>query len=145
MYYLQWHTSDPYEETAASDLFHEFHYDPPETLTTSQFDNVYQYVADVETDDLEELYAEWNRGSGRESSTFLELRYCDRCDSYINGREEGITHAAQNHGYDGLTESREPDYIHGERSMSVGDIVERNNQYYACAPIGWQELEQYDR
>lgn len=94
----------------------------------------------MDTDDLEELYAEWNRGSGRESRRFLDLRYCERCHTYIEGGDEAITHAAQNHGYDALHDLGEPDYIRGERSMSVGDIVERDDGYYACGPVGWHPI-----
>ena len=141
IHYLQWHRNDPYDQTEASELFHTFHHDPPDTLTNHQFDQLYERVTDVDTDDLEELYARWNRGSGRESRGFLELRYCERCETYIEGNDEAITHTAQNHGYDALHESGDPAYIRGERSLSVGDIVERDGQYYACASIGWQEIE----
>lgn len=124
VYYLQWHRSDPYQDLAASDLFHRFHADPPDTLTNRQFDQLYEKVTDVDTDDLEELYAEWNRGSGRESDRFRDLRYCEQCETYIKGGGEAVTHAAQNHGYDALHDPGEPEYILGERSMSVGDTVE---------------------
>lgn len=97
-------------------------------------------MAEVETNDLEELFAEWNAGSGRESDQFHDLRYCERCRSYIEGSGEAVTHAVQNHGYDAFHESSEPEYIRGERSMSVGDIVEHGDSYYACAPIHWREI-----
>ena len=95
----------------------------------------------VETENLEQVYAEWNRGSGRESDQFRNLRYCERCETYIGGSDEAVTHAAQNHDYDALHEPGEPDYVRGERSMSVGDIVERDEQYYVCVPMGWQDVE----
>lgn len=140
VYYLQWHVSEAQSQTDASELFHAFHHDPPDTLRDDTFDRLYEEVATVDTDDLETIFAEWNRGSGRESDRFQELRYCDRCSTYIDGHEEAVTHAAQNHGYDALHETDAPDYIRPERSLSVGDVVERDAQYYACAPIGWQEL-----
>lgn len=142
IYYLQWHVSTAgSRREEAADLFYTFHHDPPDTLEDDTFDRLYEEVATVDTDDLEQLFAEWNRGSGRESDQFQELRYCERCETYIDGHEEAVTHAAQNHGYDALTASSDPDYIRGERSLSVGDIVERDDRYYACAPVGWEELE----
>lgn len=140
IHYLQWHRSGPYRDEWASEMFHKYHHEPPTTLSSTTFAKLYETVSVVDTDDLEDIYAEWNRGSGSESPDFLDLRYCERCQSYVEGVEESITHAAQNHGYDALTDSGEPDYIRGERSMSVGDIVERDDQYYACAPIGWKEI-----
>ncbi len=50
---------------------------------------------------LEEIYAQWNAGSGRESRTFLS-RQC--------------------------------------RSLSVGDFVEVNAQWYVCASFGWNKV-----
>jgi hypothetical protein len=140
VHYLQWHRGEPERRTEASELFHRYHHDPPDALTVRQFGDLYEPVIAVETDELEQLYAAWNRGSGRESDRFLGLRYCERCTSYIEGSDEAVTHAAQNHGYDALHNPGEPDYIRGERSMSVGDIVERDGEYYACAPVGWQEI-----
>lgn len=141
VYYLQWHRTEPTADTQASDLFHEFHHDPPEILAESAFDELYAEVVTTETSDLEQLFAEWNRGSGRESDRFLDLRYCERCQTYIEGDGEAVTHAAQNHGYDALTDASDPAYVRGIRSLSVGDIVERDGRYNACAPIGWQEIE----
>lgn len=137
IYYLQWHRTEPTPDPQASDLFHEFHHDPPTVLTESAFDDLYAEVTETDTRDLEQLFAEWNRGSGRGSDQFQNLRYCERCQTYIEGSGEAVTHAAQNHGYDALTDPSEPAYIHGIRSLSVGDIVERDDTYYACAPIGW--------
>lgn len=62
---------------------------------------MYEEVVEVETDEFEELYAEWNRGGDRESEEFLRQA------------------------------------VH---SLSVGDIIEEDGEYYACLPIGWQEL-----
>lgn len=124
----------------ASDLFHAFHHDPPDTLEEDAFDRLYAEVAAVETDDLEQLFAEWNRGSGRESARFQEFRYCERCHTYIEGSGAAVTHAAQNHGYD-PDDLGAPDYLHGIRSLSVGDVVARDDAYYACAPVGWQDLD----
>ena len=101
LYYLRWGQRDHDYEAEASELFHEFHVDPPESIPESEFDRLYEEIGEVEVDDLEQLYAEWNRGSGQESREFLEQEV---------------------------------------RSLSVGDVVERDGEYYACAPIGWQEL-----
>lgn len=142
IYYLRW---DRPGDGAAQERFHDYHLETPDTLARSEFYQLYDRVIDVETKDLEQLYAEWNRGSGYESQEFLELRYCDRCESYIEGVDEGVTHAAQNHGYDAFADSSEPGYIRPERSMSIGDIVKQGEQYYLCASVGWQELTIEDR
>lgn len=99
VYYLQWDVDD-YGE--ANERFHQYHFDPPESLASSDFEQLYREVAEVDTYELEELYAEWNRGSGRESDTFLKQ---------------------------------------GVRSMSVGDIVEQEDDYYLCCSVGWDEIE----
>jgi hypothetical protein len=72
IHYLQWHRTDPEPNRRATDLFHEFHYDPPEQLAERDFEDLYAEVADVETADLNQLWREWNRGSGYESDAFLE-------------------------------------------------------------------------
>lgn len=56
------------------------------------------------------------------------------------GSDVAVTHAAQNHDYDALTGANDSDYVWGIRSLSVGDIVEREDTYYACAPISWNEF-----
>lgn len=140
IFYLEWHQEDQEHRDQAQDLFHEFHHDPPTALTEPVFDDLYEEVAGVETNDLEELFAEWNAGSGHESDLFTEMRYCEQCQSYIEGIDEATTHAVQNHGYDDFTNPGKPGYIRGIRSMSVGDAVEHGDTHYACAPIGWQEM-----
>lgn len=103
IYYLQW---DDEDNVDAQDRFHEYHLDTPDTLSYTEFDQLYDPVAEVETDDLEELYREWNRGSSYETKKFLSEQV---------------------------------------RSMSVGDIVERGDQYYMCASIGWDEISIEER
>jgi len=56
----------------------------------------------LKTTDYDQLWREWNRGSGYESEAFLSQR---------------------------------------TRSMSVGDVLERDGTYTAVAPVGWQEIE----
>lgn len=140
LYYLNW---DREEWGEASDLFHDAHIgDAPDGFTATEFDDLYRQVAeDVDVDRPEEAFAQWNRGSGYESDRFLELRYCSRCDGYIDGEGEAVTHAAQNHGYDSFAHGGEmPEYIRGERSLSVGDVVELDGAYYLCRSIGWEEV-----
>lgn len=138
IHYLQWHHREPFPKEEAGDLFYEFHYDPPDALSSTTFDDLYVEVTEVEERDLEEIYAGWNRGSGRESEQFLELRYCEWCKKYIDGVDKAVNHGIRDHGYYAPTDFRGFDYIHGIRSMSVGDIVERDQTYYACASIGWE-------
>lgn len=123
-------------------MFHDLHVgEPPAKLSDNAFGELYREVIDIDAEEPEQVWREWNRGSGRESEAFLELRYCDRCQSYIEGGGEAVTHAAQNHGYDAFTESGEPEYVRGERSMSVGDVVEIDGRYFMAVSIGWEEIE----
>ena len=141
IHYLQWHHREPIRKEDAVDLFYEFHYAPPESLSSTSFNDLYKEVAEVDETDLEEIYARWNRGSGRESEQFLELRYCEWCRDYIVGVEKAVNHGIRDHAYYAPTDFRGFDYIHGIRSMSVGDIVERDQTYYACASIGWENID----
>lgn len=102
IYYLQWDNPhcDRYED--AEDLFHRTHFDPPEEMPYTDFDDLYYKVADVEETDLENIWRQWNRGSGYESEEFL---------------------------------------WQNTRSMSVGDVVEQDDDYYMAASFGWNELE----
>ncbi|MFC5133748.1 MULTISPECIES: hypothetical protein [Haloferacaceae] len=99
IYYLQW---DDEDNVDARDRFHEYHLETPKTLSYTEFDQLYDPVAEVEADDLNEIYREWNRGSGYETEKFLSQQV---------------------------------------RSMSVGDIVERDHDHYMCASIGWDEVD----
>ncbi|QLG62055.1 hypothetical protein [Halorarum salinum] len=139
VYYLNW---DREQRGDAAQLFHDLHIeDTPDRLSREEFDQLYCEVIQVDgVDNPEQVWEQWNRGSRRESEAFLSLRYCERCDTYIEGIAEGVTHAVQNHGYDALTETGEPDYVRGERSMSVGDIVVIDGTYYVAASIGWDEI-----
>jgi len=103
IYYLNW--DSPAADLAAEDRFHEYHSETPEYLTETEFDDLYREVADVETQDLEQLYHEWNYGSRHESQKFVEAEV---------------------------------------RSMSVGDVVRKDADYYICAVIGWDELDILD-
>lgn len=139
IYYLNW---DHEGRGDATQLFHDVHIDdPPETLSSDRFDDLYREVLDVESSDPAQIWREWNRGSDQESEAFLPLRYCDRCKTYIEGRGEASTHAAQNHGYEPIDELGPPEYIRGERSMAVGDIVETADAMCMAATIGWAEIE----
>jgi hypothetical protein len=144
VHYLQWHLKDSENHEEASDLFHRFHVDPPESVTEDEIDGLYEKVAEVDVDDLEKLYQGWNRGSRQEEEEFLFQRYCERCRTYIEGKGEAINHTVQNHGYDAFTESGTPGYVRGIRSLSVGDVVEQDETLYACISIGWQELELFE-
>jgi hypothetical protein len=140
VHYLQWHFSDSENHEEASDLFHRFHVNPPDSVTEDEFTRLYREVAEADVDDVEELYQGWNRGSGREDEGFLSQRYCEQCRTYIEGEGEAINHAVQNHGYDAFSESGTPGYVRGIRSLSVGDVIEQEETLYACVSIGWQEL-----
>lgn len=141
IHYLQWDSPDDAVRERAGDLFHRFHHDPPESLAADDIEELYAEVATVETTDLEQLFAEWNRGSGYESDRFQQMRYCDRCDGYIAGHDAAVTHAARNHGYAPAQPDDAPAYVRGIRSLSVGDVAAQGDRYYGCAPVGWQDLD----
>lgn len=141
VHYLQWHQSEPLEDSDASDLFHDFHHDPPGSLGESTFSDLYQEVAETGTRDLEQVFKEWNHGSGVESTEFLGQRYCEECHTYLDGSRRAIRHAELEHGYNPRLQPGEPEYVRGIRSISVGDVLENNGQLYACLTVGWGELE----
>ncbi|MCU4753478.1 hypothetical protein OB919_16050 [Halobacteria archaeon AArc-curdl1] len=124
--------------------------DLPESFTEDEFNELYREVAEIdiesgEPEALEKVWAGWNTGSGRESQQYLDLMYCEPCDQYIDTPGEAEVHARNQHEYDPLLNTQLPQYIHGERSMSVGDIVQTNNEeYHMVVPIGFQEIEVTD-
>lgn len=69
------------------------------------------------------------------------MRYCERCDGYIEGQDAALTHAARNHGYDPFHAADAPEYVRGVRSLSVGDIAEQDDGYAICASIGWRSVD----
>lgn len=141
IHYLNW---DREERGPASTLFHELHNTNPEIpdLELSKFEDLYREVRNLEDgpEDLEQLWREWNSGSGHESAEFQEMRYCEPCETYQIGVDQAIQHAVENHGYTAFEDMGEPDYIHGVRSMSVGDVVETGDEYHIAVPIGFEEL-----
>lgn len=151
VHYLGWHLEEGHGP--ASDLFHKYHVtdhldeeeQPPEAFTQSEFDELYDEVTvlegDFTGDDLEEIYKGFQGTGFTEWDEFLEARYCEGCDSYIEGSDEALTHAAQNHGYDPFEETGEPEYIHGIRSMSVGDTVVVDGTPYQVQSLGFGEIE----
>ena len=150
IYYLNW-DQERENHGPATELFHKISVEqvldedekPPQKYTTDDFDSLYRELVSVDvdsSDELEQLWKEWNRGSHQESREFLDLRYCNQCDSYIEGSDEAVTHAAQNHGYDRFEETGEPEYIHGVRSMTAGDVVEIEGEYFQAKAIGWEQI-----
>ena len=151
IHYLGWHLEP--EHGPASDLFHKSHVvdqleedeKPPEAFTESEFDELYDEVVVLEGDyseeDLEDIYKGFQGTGFTEWDEFLEARYCESCDSYIEGSDEAVNHAAQNHGYSPEEEFGEPEYIHGIRSMSVGDVVEVEDTPYQVRGIGFEPIQ----
>jgi hypothetical protein len=154
IYYLNW-DQERENHGPATELFHKITVEevleedekPRTRYTQDDFEALYRELPSVELDnpdELEQLWKEWNRGSRRESREFLDLRHCEQCDSYIEGSEHAVTHAAQNHGYNSFEESGEPEYIHGVRSMSVGDVVEIDGEYFQAQSIGCTQIQVVD-
>jgi len=151
VHYLGWHLEDE-GHGPASELFHKSHVTgqleedekPPEAFTQSEFDQLYDEVTVLEGDyteeDLEEIYKGFQRTGFTEWDEFQNARYCEPCDSYIEGSDEAVTHAVQNHGYSPEEEFGEPDYVHGIRSMSVGDAIELPDGVYQVRGLGFEEI-----
>ena len=81
IYYLTWHHSGPTEHDEASEFFHEAHIETPAALSRDRFDTLYEEVGqvDIDADNLEEAWRQWNRGSGNESETFLDKEIRSMC------------------------------------------------------------------
>jgi len=141
--YLNWDRED---RGRATELFHEFHgfdNDIPE-IDATEFEDLYREVRTLEDapEELEQIWREWNRASGHESQEFLEMRYCEPCETYQIGSDQAIKHAVDNHGYDAFQQSGEPEYVHGIRSMSVGDAIQtEEDQYYVAVSLGFEKLD----
>ena len=149
LHYLNW---DQEEENTgpASKMFHELHVEQEEqyeSFTATEFDDLYREVAELESDpdSLEDVWKQWNTGSGEESQQYLDLHYCEPCDMYIDTPGEAEVHARDSHDYDPLKPTL-PKYIHGERSMSVGDVVQdrEKDEFYMAQPIGFDEIQVLD-
>jgi hypothetical protein len=84
IYYLNWDKEHRTEENpglgAASELFHKLGVEsvldedekPGKSYTIDEFSRLYREIADVEVDEPEEAWAQWNAGSGRESQQFYD-------------------------------------------------------------------------
>lgn len=149
LHYLNWDREDS-NSGPASTLFHELHVDEAEyeSFTVTEFEDLYREVAELESEpeDLEDVWRQWNTGSGEESRQYLDLHYCESCDEYIDTPGEAEVHARDTHDYDPLLNTSLPKYVHGERSMSVGDVVQNREQdeYHMAQPIGFEEITVLD-
>lgn len=152
LYYLNWDQEEEDQHGAASTLFHELHVDEdlPDSFNEDEFDELYREVAEIDIEngepgELEKVWTGWNTGSGHESQQYLDLMYCEPCDQYIDTPGEAEVHARQHHDYDPLLNTQLPKYIHGERSMSVGDIIQVDDEeYHMAMPIGFHEVTLQD-
>ena len=107
IHYLNWHLEP--DHGPASELFHKYYFPdqfdedekPPESFTQDGFDLFYDEVAVLEADyteeDLEEIYKGFQGTGFNEFDEFQEARFCEPCESYIEGSDEAVTHAVQNH------------------------------------------------
>lgn len=125
--------------------------DTPDEFEYDEFQDLYREVTEIELDvdedevSVEELlgtvYERFQKTGYTEGEEFTQLQYCKNCDSYIEGEEEAITHAAQNHGYDAFEETSDPEYIRGIRSMTPGDVIQVEDSLYQVRGIGFEEIE----
>jgi hypothetical protein len=157
IHYLGWDREnmaveeDP-ELGPASELFHKISVEsvldedekPPKAFTEQKFDDLYDEVTVLEGEyfeqDLEDIWQGFQHNDFPSMNEFLEARYCENCDNYIEGSDEALTHAVQNHDYDPEEEFGEPEYVHGIRSMSVGDVVQMDDVYHQARNIGFEEI-----
>jgi len=151
VHYLNWHLEP--DHGPASEFFHKYHVtgqldeseQPPEAFTQDEFDELYDEVTVLEGDfseeDLEDIYKGFQRTGFNEFDEFQEARFCEPCESYIEGSDEALTHAAQNHGYGPFEETGEPEYVHGIRSMSVGDTVIVEDTPYQVRGLGFEPIQ----
>lgn len=84
IYYLNWdqehRAEDDQELGPASKLFHKYNVEsvldedekPPTQYGKEEFNDVYREVAEVDVEDPEEAWKQWNAGSGYESREFYE-------------------------------------------------------------------------
>jgi len=149
IHYLNWDQEsrdDDDEDGPANELFHEANTgNLPDRFTEQELEELYREVDDVEASDPEDLFAKYNRGSGRESQEFEDLQFCEQCGEYLPSQDAAIDHAQHRHDYvAGDNGAGTPEYIHGERSLSVGDVVEIDDEYYVAAPTGWKQIDVYE-
>jgi len=127
------------------------HEDIPDEFEYDEFQDLYREVTELDLDFDEDeisvdellgtIYERFQATGFTEGEEFLQLRYCGNCDSYIEGEDEAITHASQNHCYDAFEESGEPDYIRGIRSMTPGDVIQVDDSFYQVCGTGFEEIE----
>lgn len=67
IHYLQWHD----ENESAEEKFHNLH-GQDVSVEEQEFENLWEEVAEDPTTELNDVFARWNRGSGREADVFLE-------------------------------------------------------------------------
>lgn len=125
LYYL------PFGEEAR-DVRHDITYGEGE-LTPEIFESHYDLAGtDEGAESIEEVFARWNRGSGRECAAFLSVE-CVECEETFENPREGEVHGEE-----------EDHTIEGTRSLSSGDVVVYDDEAYLCLPIGWERVEEIE-
>lgn len=109
IYYLNW-DQEIEEHGPASELFHKLTVkdvldedeQPSSTYAQEEFDQLYREVEEVEIDDPEAAWKQWNRGTGYESQVFLDVQ--ERSMSVGDVLEiDGAYYQAQNLGWEEIT------------------------------------------
>lgn len=84
IYYLNWDKEHRTEENPelgpAGELFHKLNIEsvldeeekPGDTYSKDEFDQLYREIREIDVDDPEEAWRQWNAGSGYESQAFYE-------------------------------------------------------------------------
>ena len=84
IYYLNWDQEHRTEENPelgpASELFHKLGVEsvlnedekPANSYTEDEFNELYREIADIEVDQPEEAWRQWNAGSGHETQQFYD-------------------------------------------------------------------------
>lgn len=160
IYYLDWGREDA-DETAR-ELFSRLHGASPDTLPIEYYRRVgTTHIADekeTEMDALRHIYHYWNATDDQaHDPIFKHTLICDQCDSrftttsnddVVDVVTNAANHAEAEHGWEypfkNVKRDELPDYIHGLRSMSVGDVIDLDGTLYMVASFGFDEIEWAD-
>lgn len=155
IHYLDW-AHEAADETART-LFHNLHGSSPDAVPKDYYRRVgvTQITDDIEDDmaALNYIYSRWNATDetrpDAHDAVYESTLMCERCGAVFGETAEtlqpepAIRHAEDEHGYRTPPARSEtlPDYIHGIRSMSVGDVIDLNGTLYLVASFGFNEVE----
>lgn len=141
VHYLRWDRDDNDE---ARDLFTDLHVTSIEETPISLPKNHYQKITTLPGENnLEQHFRKMNRGLGVESEAFTELFECHTCRTILQNADDAHEHAVDEH--DCTSDDALPEFITGVRSLSVGDVIEQDNDLKMVAALGFLDAEWADK